>query len=266
MTFEDHYSQFLGYDPRDKRPVIVCRSPVRDKLEKQRKPLLLSFWDQQRTVLSVSRDLEDGVRKFIGAMPDTLLNKDEWFSALDDLMYDSYKTYRLEEFLRLSLDKEDLCAAVSNLDLVRQMTGNDKDLILNQADIRKRGSKVKKYVWSYESRWIKEGKKFAISDDGIILSEAVITEVEYSGGNIAVGTHDDHRRKGYGKAVVHRAAAWCLQNDIVPIYWVRKDNAASIALAKSLGFTIKHEEIIVTHWPGDAAEKYNFTQRLAEER
>lgn len=132
----------------------------------------------------------------------------------------------------------------------------DKNLILSQGQLPKRGKKYQDHCWKQNIKSIKEGRSFGLIRGRQNLSRATVEPIECGGGNISVATNEKHRKKGYGKMVVSAAVNWCFDHDILPIYYVRSDNVASIALARSLGFKLKAREIIVNHWPGDAEEKY----------
>ena len=193
-------------------------------------------------------------------------DRGEWVRCIDDFLYDQFQTYRVEQFHRMTVGADSLADVGSSLELVRPLTHGDKGLIFGHEGLRNRGERVREHSWTYHVKSINDGRSFAIVGDGELLSESSITDVECGGGNIAVSTTDAHRRKGYGKAVVHRAATWCFRNGVVPVYWVNTENTASTALAKSLGFTVMNDEIVVTHWPGDAADRFQPPRQPMEGR
>jgi RimJ/RimL family protein N-acetyltransferase len=94
-----------------------------------------------------------------------------------------------------------------------------------------------------------EGGVFVLrADDGTIVSEAGIKEIGDTGDilEIAVGTEEGHRQRGYGKAVVARAMAEIIDRGAVPTYVPnRLSNEASYALAESLGFENVGEELFL---------------------
>ncbi len=55
--------------------------------------------------------------------------------------------------------------------------------------------------------------------------------------DIGILVHPHYRRRGYGLAMVHHDTLWCLENDKVPLYCVRRDNIGSMALVGQLGFS-----------------------------
>lgn len=68
-------------------------------------------------------------------------------------------------------------------------------------------------------------------DKGNYANEAAVSVLTRSG--------DQYRGKGYATDVVSKGMKWLDENpDITHVYWdVRRDNTASIALAKKFGFT-----------------------------
>jgi GNAT superfamily N-acetyltransferase len=264
MDYIGHYARYLGCHVDAEPGISIIRSPLRDKAENRRTPLILSFFAPDRIVLSVSWDLEAPARELAGTLETAGADRMELVRCLDDFLFDRFRTYRVEQFQRMTVDEGTLLDAGSRLELVRPLSQGDKGLVFNHEGLRNRGQRVREHNWEYDSKLINEGRLFAIVEGGKLLSQSSITEVECGGGNIAVSTDDAHRRKGYGKAVVHRATTWCFRNGIVPIYWVNADNAASISLARSIGYKAMHDEIVVTHWPGDAVDRFKQSGRPSE--
>jgi predicted GNAT family acetyltransferase len=57
-------------------------------------------------------------------------------------------------------------------------------------------------------------------------------------GNVMVGTHRDHRGRGYGKAVVSATAGSLLDQGRVAVYGTSEDNFASQKIALSVGYQV----------------------------
>jgi len=55
--------------------------------------------------------------------------------------------------------------------------------------------------------------------------------------DIGVLIHSEHRKCGYGSALIMNDTQWCLENDVIPMYRVLGSNKGSMALVKKLGFT-----------------------------
>jgi GNAT superfamily N-acetyltransferase len=255
ITYQEHYAQFLGYKLRQVGKVIVCHSPLRDKIVSHRQPLILSFMKNRQVVLSTSLDLQNKLRRLSHKHPLTKLSPDQWFKIVDDFLFDRIRLYNIERFIRMTVKQKDFRKQKKQT-IVRPMDLADKKLILNQGQLPGRGKKYQDHFWKQSIKYIREGRSFGLIHDGQILSRATVEPIDYGGGNIAVATNEKHRKKGYGKMVVSAAVNWCFDHDILPIYHVRSDNVASIALARSLGFRPKNKEIIVKHWPSDADKRY----------
>jgi len=93
-----------------------------------------------------------------------------------------------------------------------------------------------------QQRYIEQKNKFIVKKDDQIAAIARITDIDHGGGNIAVYSNPEFRRKGYGQMVTRKCIDWCADHDLIPIYLVDVDNTASVKLAKSLGFTCYSKE------------------------
>lgn len=245
----------MGCNPSQKDKVIVCHSHLRDKVISHRKPLIVSFFNKKQIVVSLSSDL----LKIFNKHPNDLARMshfpDALFKAIDDIIFTRFKHYQIENFIRMTVGL--IFKGKRDHDRkVRPLVFNDKMAVLNIGNLPGRGVKFREKVWSQNIDSIREGRSFGVFGNGRLISWGKVEPIECQGGNIAVWTSEKHRNKGYGKMVVSAAMEWCIAHGILPIYLVRCDNRASIALAKSLGFVMKNKEIIVSHWPGDALNKY----------
>lgn len=99
-----------------------------------------------------------------------------------------------------------------------------------------------------ENKW-KQIKRYkylnGIVKDGKIVSLGFISNVDYNGANIVIQTKEKYQNKGYGTAIVEKISNDLLENEIIPIYWVNKNNKESIKLANKVGFKVKASEIVV---------------------
>ncbi|MDO9067211.1 MAG: GNAT family N-acetyltransferase [Deltaproteobacteria bacterium] len=262
LSYQEHYRQYLGYNPKQTGNLIVCHSSIRDKLETQRKPLLLSFLNRQQVVISASTDLLGKVRRMAVTLSRKKMAPAAWFKRVDDLIYNEFKLYQIDHYIRMTIGQNDIIKLKKCDQDVRALGLADKKTIFGKGPLLQRGKKSQDHFWEQNKRYIKEGRCFGLVRNGQILSRAAVEPIECGGGNIAVATEANHRKKGYGKMVVSAAVNWCFEHDILPIYYVKSDNVASIALARSLGFKLKNKEIIVSHWPGDAWNKYKVNDQM----
>ncbi|MBU1356755.1 MAG: GNAT family N-acetyltransferase [Candidatus Edwardsbacteria bacterium] len=254
ISYQEHYTRFLGCKLSQDGKLIVCHSPLRDKIEGRRQPLIMSFMNRQQVVVSLSLDLRDKFSRLASTLPQAKRTPKQWFKIVDDFLFVRIRLYNIEHFLRMTVESKNF-VEIKKRECVRPMALADKNLILSQGQLPKRGKKYQDHCWEQNIKSIKEGRSFGLIRGRQNLSRATVEPIECGGGNISVATNEKHRKKGYGKMVVSAAVNWCFDHDILPIYYVRSDNIASIALARSLGFKLKASEIIVNHWPGDADKR-----------
>ena len=102
-------------------------------------------------------------------------------------------------------------------------------------------------AWKLREEQFRDRRFFGVWSDGARAGYAEVSDLHVGGGNIAVAIRPSQRRRGHGRAAVAWAARWCLERDVVPVYWVQADNTPSIALAESLGFRRQTEEVTVKY-------------------
>ena len=252
ISYDEYYAKYLGLKPGQKQGILICNSALRDRFIGSRHPLVLSFLNRHQVAVSLSSDLFRSFSKFSAHISAKRFSPIQWLKIIDDFVFDRFKTYNVGQYIRLTIKKDCFAQYNKRFPNVRALKAIDKNLVLNQGNFTNRGMKYKNYCWEQILPQIKEERTFAIIKGNRILSRASVDPIECGSGNISVTTDSDHRGKGYGKAVVSAAVEWCFEKDILPVYYARSDNIASLALAKSLGFTVMNREIIVNHWPGDA--------------
>lgn len=64
--------------------------------------------------------------------------------------------------------------------------------------------------------------------------------------NIVIQTEDGYKNKGFATKVVEKIAYECLKKDLIPTYWVNKNNIPSRRVAEKAGFTLLSKEIVVS--------------------
>ncbi|GKX67927.1 GNAT family N-acetyltransferase [Inconstantimicrobium mannanitabidum] len=128
---------------------------------------------------------------------------------------------------------------------VIQLKSGHKDVYFNTiASIS--DASIKEHKWNLRKEQIDQGRVFVIIEDEIIISQAVISDINFNGGNIHVWTSEEHSGKGYGKSVTAAAAQWCVDNGILPVYLVDKSNNPSLSIAKSVGFEVLFDEVVLS--------------------
>lgn len=87
-------------------------------------------------------------------------------------------------------------------------------------------------------RRLHRGEVFAVIRNGELVSRSSIKTESDAAWEIAVTTHEPHRRLGYGASVVSRATEFILAQGKVALYHCEVDNVASLRLAQSLGYQV----------------------------
>ena len=83
--------------------------------------------------------------------------------------------------------------------------------------------------------------RFAIrssqSGEEAVVASATLNWQSPVFGEIAVSTRPQHRRQGWGRSVVAALSQYLIDSGRTPLYVVAEENAASMQLAESVGFT-----------------------------
>ena len=159
--------------------------------------------------------------------------------AVDDAFASVYrgKFYRIREMFRYTTERlfpEDPS--------VTALTEEHRELAMSR--MSSRGKRVKDKFWNTTLLpMVQDGRILAVILKGMEVARSNVTDLPCDAANIDVWTHPDHRRKGFGQAVVKQAINWCLLNGRVPEYLVHSDNTASVNLAESMGLVRMAEEI-----------------------
>lgn len=120
------------------------------------------------------------------------------------------------------------------------------DLALFSTLMRSRGPRVREAAFAARRDVFADRRFFGVVEDDRLVAHAEVSDLVAGGGNLAVQTLATHRRRGHARALIARAAEWCHEHDVVPVYWVDEDNLPSLALAESLGFRLQSTELTVT--------------------
>jgi GNAT superfamily N-acetyltransferase len=224
--FERYYEAFLNFDPN----CFVVESEFRNKTlnEKFLYPILVSDYFSHRICSVASQHFKICDSAFNGT-----------FKSLEDIVD--------------TLNEEGCCLRIRKFRRYTLETSIERDkttaVALTEDFIRNSGlweSINKEAFISRKKALLDSQRYFIVVKDETILSEAYISDIYASGCNIVVNTYKDHKRQGYGKEVVKACINWCLENDLLPIYWVEESNVSSIGLAEGLGFELKCLEWVVS--------------------
>lgn len=168
---------------------------------------------------------------------------DDLIEKVDDAFFRAckYRYYWISEWLRYSID----VSFEVNQD-VTTLTSNHREQIEARRNVR-RGHLFRDRVWEkVYYPLLQEGRMMAVIKDGVIVSHSSVIDLPFGAANIAVWTHQEHRKNGYAAMCVRQAVNWCNENNRIPIYLVSSSNTASIGLAEKLGFKRFSREIRTT--------------------
>ncbi|MCD4774615.1 MAG: GNAT family N-acetyltransferase [Candidatus Aegiribacteria sp.] len=177
-------------------------------------------------------------------LTDNAVNKD-LLRMIDDTFFDFLPVllYSTRLMKRMTLDKGELVKQKTKIK-VDVLSESDKARFISRWIIR--GKRSIEYLWNARLKAVRAGRYFTAFEKDEIASSAYISDIDYLGANITVGTNSKFRRKGYGKAVVSHAIEWCFSHGYRPIYLVDINNEPSIKLAESLGFREMSREVVVS--------------------
>jgi RimJ/RimL family protein N-acetyltransferase len=239
-TFQGYYYKYLGIDKGElELGKKVFSTNQRNKtLNGQFVQYLISTYIDGNQIFSVAPQYYDDFFKFTKGQSTN--NIDEIIKLLSNFFTNKLESFSVRRMYRLISNEDyDIWNSLNSsaVKLTKKIFMDD----LENIDEAKRME-----IWERKKDEVLEGRKFVVLEDKKIISACKISDIDFSGGNIAVWTDSNYRNKGFGKQVVAEAVKWCINNRILPIYWVDSENTASSSLAKSLGFEVRSEEIVVS--------------------
>ncbi len=92
-------------------------------------------------------------------------------------------------------------------------------------------------IWGGLERFVERGLGSCLVRGEEILCEVPAFSLGAGKVEISVITHPDHRGKGYAKLTCRHMAEACQERGLMPTYSCDQDNYASVAIARSLGFS-----------------------------
>jgi RimJ/RimL family protein N-acetyltransferase len=96
-------------------------------------------------------------------------------------------------------------------------------------------------IWGGAERFVERGIGFYLVREDDILCEVPAFSIGAGKAEISVITHPDHRGKGFAKLTCRYFADACEQRGLMPTYSCDRENLASVAVARSLGFPEERE-------------------------
>ncbi|WP_035294594.1 MULTISPECIES: GNAT family N-acetyltransferase [Clostridiaceae] len=238
--FNFYYLNYLGLSIKDlKEKKFIFQSNQREKPINNWyfQPLIITNIEGVN-VFSISPVFYKEFKDYIGYFNN--MDIDRTINILKRFFDNKVKNYTIRKMYRMTLDSDNMPKEYVLKDNVVQLT---KEILMNNLCTYSDEEKYK--VWSRKREEVNEGRQYVILDEHKIISYCKVSNIDFAGGNLTVFTNEKYRNKGYGKFVTIGSLKWCYENDIIPIYWVDAKNTYSVALAKSLGFKVKSEEIVV---------------------
>lgn len=236
--FNAYYLKYLGVsieDLNNGKSIFKCSQRDKPINNWYFQPLIITNINGTN-MFSITPSMYEDFVDFI--TPFKNMNIMQMSKVLKEFFDSKLERYTIRKMFRMTLDVTPKISTISN-NVVRLT----KEILMNSVQAISEEEKEK--LWQRKSDEVNQGRQYVILDDNKIASYCKVSNIDYNGGNLTVYTNEKYRNKRYGKLVSIGAIRWCIENEVVPIYWVDEKNAASIALAKSLGFKIMSEEIVV---------------------
>lgn len=110
------------------------------------------------------------------------------------------------------------------------------------------GTVIPKYFWNSREQFLSDGIGYALMKGTDIVSIAFSSCIVGNHLEIGVETSKNYRGMGLGKYACIKMLTFCKNNNYIPIWACRRENAGSYKLAKSLGFeecaTLPYYELV----------------------
>lgn len=236
--FNNYYYKYLGISTKElDNEEIIFKCNQRDKpINRLYFQHLIITNINDKTFFSISPKYYVKFRKYI--LQNKYNTHEQLINILDRFFKNELENYAIRKMYRMTLDcnKE-----ILQFNIAIQLT---KDILME--NLKNKNDEEKIEIWNRKKDEVEQGRQYVIVNSNRNVSWCKVSDIDYGGGNLAVWTAPEFRKNGYGKEVVKGACKWCIDNDIIPIYWVDCTNTASLNLAESLGFKIQSEEIVVS--------------------
>ena len=245
ISFDQYYLRYLRVDPERLKAghrVFPCERRAESFAFFHVHHLISTIIDGN-VIFSISPEFAPSFEIQRIPLAGNIVNE-ELLKMIDDIFFDFLPAllYSTRLMMRMTLDKGELVKQ-KKMTQVNVLSESDKVKFLTR--YVDRGQKFTEYLWNARVETVRAGRYFTVFERDEIASSAYISDIDYQGANIAVGTGSEFRRKGYGKAVVNHATEWCFSHGYRPVYLVDINNKPSIKLAESLGFREMSREVVV---------------------
>lgn len=95
------------------------------------------------------------------------------------------------------------------------------------------------WIGEYFASIVKSPGIYGIWQDGKIVSSSDSPDIPYLPEifvEVGVSTLKEYRKKGYGKAIMHKLCKSIVKENKIPVIIIAKDNKASLSMVNSLGY------------------------------
>lgn len=231
VSYDIYYKDYMGYKTNrhvtNQSGVFYSKYREQPIHKKYYYPIILTEIEGT-SICSVSQDYMELCQSAFDGSPDAA-------SSLLQSLGDSYYRRDMKRYVYERVDDQpkelDSIAVTATQSVLEGLTFEDV-------------FDVDKYIQNNKVT-MEQGRQFLVIEDNTIAARGLISDLYGKGGNIVVYTMPNYRNKGYGKEVVKACINWCVNHQILPIYFVEKENTHSIQLAESLGFIHKNDEIFI---------------------
>ena len=225
-NFKEYYYKFLNFNEKER---IICSNNRCKSINNFYYPVIISKF-QDSTMYSIAPDYFEKLKEIIIEEKDIKYNLFEFFQK--HKMY-----FSIQDMYRMFKNNN------SNTDIsnVIELDNKYKEQYFNSFE-HSNDIIYKQEKWE---KIIKYQYLNGIIEDNKFVSVGFVSNIDENGANIVIQTKDKYRNRGYGKAIVEKISRDLLEDNIIPIYWVNKENKASIQLAESIGFKKEADEIVV---------------------
>lgn len=220
-SFSNFYQEYLGLaDSVICNDVRLCKSKYRDiPINKRYFYKVVATKYNGEKIISYSSDINETELKSLNA-------KINFEVIGQGNIPDDFKLpqYELSYMNRMFLDSQ------SDISMDKNSNSNNNHSI--------------EYIYSDEYR------KYIALIDGELIGYCKVSDVIAGYGNLVVWVEESRRRLGIAESLVRLMIKKCYEEEIEPMYVVKTDNHASIALATKLGFQVKQRELVVSYTRG----------------
>ena len=248
IPFYQYYQKYLGVDPERLKAgyqVFPCERRAGSFAFFYVHHLISTVIDGN-VIFSISPEFAPAFDIQRIPILDNIVNE-KLLKMIDDVFFDFLPVllYSTRLMMRMTLDKGELVKQKKKIQ-VNVLSESDSTRFISRWIVR--GKRSIEYLWNARAETVRAGRYFTVFEKDEIASSAYISDIDYQGANITVGTGLKFRNKGFGKAVVSHATEWCFSHGYRPIYQVDINNKPSIKLAESLGFRKISREVVVSSY------------------